>query len=356
MTLYMSKLIITDLSKSFERVRAVWKMEFALEAGELLALVGPSGCGKTTTLRLIAGFDQPDTGKIILQGRDLSNTPPEKRRIGFVFQNYALFPHMTVAQNIAYGIRFSSSYRTRVQELIQLVDLSGLEHRYPKELSSGQCQRVALARALAPHPDLLLLDEPLSALDAKLREALRREIRNIQQELKLGTVYVTHDQEEAMAIADRIAVMNAGQIEQIGTPPQIYSYPSTVFVASFIGHSNMIQGIVTSVDNLLLEIGVEGGTVSAITSAQDFRPGDKVVIFYKEEDLRLSSYGENTLLATVSLTEYHGQTMIIHLKSPIGLLRARIPANAAIHMAPGMQISVSLPAKECLIFPQNDRV
>lgn len=350
----MSELVVEDLCKSFEKVQAAENIEFTIEAGELLALVGPSGCGKTTTLRLIAGFERPDAGRIVLQGKNLSSIPPEKRCIGFVFQNYALFPHMTVAQNIAYGIRFLKSYKKRVKELIQLVDLTGLEHRYPKELSYGQCQRVALARAIAPHPNLLLLDEPLSALDAKLRESLRREIRSIQQELQLATIYVTHDQEEAMAIADRIAVMNAGHIEQIGTPPEIYSRPSTVFVASFIGHSNIIAGTVTSIDSCLLEIGIKGGKLHAITENQEFRPGDEVLVFYKEENLKLSNNGENTFAATVSLTEYHGQTMIVHLESSIGPLRARIPVDVAVSMSPGMQIPVFFPPRQCLVFASNN--
>ncbi len=349
----MSELIVEDLCKSFEKVHAVKNAAFALKAGELLALVGPSGCGKTTTLRLIAGFDRPDAGKITLRGKDLSSMPPEKRCIGFVFQNYALFPHMTVAQNIAYGIRFSKSHKKQVQELIQLVDLTGLEHRYPKALSHGQCQRVALARAIAPHPTLLLLDEPLSALDAKLRESLRRQIRTIQQELKLTTIYVTHDQEEAMAIADRITVMNAGHIEQIGTPPEIYCHPSTIFVASFIGHSNVIAGTVDSVDGSLLEIRVKGGKLRTITKAQDFHTGDKVLVFYKEEYLKLSSNGENTFTATVSFTEYHGQTLIVHLESSIGSLRARIPASSAVSISPGTQIPVFLLPSQCLVFARG---
>ncbi|HDL85073.1 MAG TPA: ABC transporter ATP-binding protein, partial [Candidatus Acetothermia bacterium] len=229
----MPELAVSDLHKSFGDVHAVNGLDLTLAEGEILALLGPSGCGKTTTLRLIAGFDRPDQGTIVLHGRDLLPLPPEKRKIGFVFQNYALFPHMTVAQNIAYGIRYAPRHTERVRELIVLVDLSGLERRYPRELSSGQCQRVALARALAPQPRLLLLDEPLSALDAKLRESLRREIRRIQQEVKLATLHVTHDQDEAMAISDRMAVMHAGRIEQIGTPSEIYSHPESAFVASF---------------------------------------------------------------------------------------------------------------------------
>ena len=350
----MPELEVRNLHKSFGGVRAVDGINLTIERGELLALLGPSGCGKTTTLRLIAGFDRPDKGTIMLQGQDLLSMPPEKRKIGFVFQDYALFPHMTVAQNIAYGIRFTASHRARVREMIGLVDLLGLERRYPRQLSSGQCQRVAVARALAPRPSLLLLDEPLSALDAKLRESLRQEIRRIQQEVKLATIHVTHDQDEAMAISDRMAVMQTGRIEQIGTPPEIYSHPKSAFVASFIGCANMIAGTVISVSEGLLEMNASGVRLCAATSDRDFYPGDDVLLFCKEEDLRLGGQDATCVVAAkVILTEYHGETIIVHLEGQIGPLRVRLPAIMASNVPVGMQVSVFFPPQACLVFPQK---
>ena len=349
----MSELMLKDLCKSFGTVRAMDSIDLTLEEGELLALLGPSGCGKTTTLRLIAGFDHPDNGQIVLHGRDLLSLPPEKRKIGFVFQNYALFPHMTLAQNITYGIRFAPGHRERVRELIQLVDLTGLERRYPRDLSSGQCQRVALARALAPWPRLLLLDEPLSALDAKLRESLRREIRHIQQEVKLATIHVTHDQDEAMAISDRMAVMHAGRIEQIDRPPEIYSHPNSAFVASFIGRANMIAGIVTSVDRGIVEVSADGISLRATVANSELNAGEKVLFYCKEENTFFGKEGGNSVSGKVILTEYHGEAIIVHLESPIGPLRVRIPAAEAMGVSAGMQVSVFFPPEACLVFPQK---
>lgn len=347
----MSELTVSALHKSFGAVHAVDGLDLTLKEGEILALLGPSGCGKTTTLRLIAGFERPDAGTIVLHGRDLLPLPPEKRKIGFVFQNYALFPHMTVDQNIAYGIRFSAHRKERVRELIGLVDLSGLERRYPRELSSGQCQRVALARALAPRPRLLLLDEPLSALDAKLRESLRREIRRIQQEVKLATLHVTHDQHEAMAISDRMAVMHAGKIEQIGTPPEIYSHPNSAFVASFIGRTNMIAGTVVSARDDVVEIDASGVRLSA--SAAGFSAGEEVLLFCKQEDTLLGEGGENSISGRVILTEYHGDTVIVHLESKIGPLRVRLPATSGEDLAVGGWVSVRLPPEACHLYPRS---
>ncbi len=349
----MPELMVSDLHKSFGSVRAVDDLGFALEEGEILALLGPSGCGKTTTLRLIAGFERPDRGRVVLHGRDLLPLPPEKRKIGFVFQNYALFPHMTVSQNIAYGIRFEPRHKERVRELIDLVDLAGLEHRYPRELSSGQCQRVALARALAPRPRLLLLDEPLSALDAKLRESLRREIRRIQQEVKLATLHVTHDQDEAMAISDRMAVMHAGRIEQIGTASEIYSHPNSAFVASFIGQANVISGTITSSGNGAVEIDASGLRLSVSAAEARFNTGDKVLLFCKQEVLRLGGAGENCVDAEVILTEYHGDTVIVHLKSRVGPLRVRISAANTIDLSTGTETTVSLPPAACHLYPRS---
>jgi len=223
-----------------------------VDHGEFFTLVGPSGCGKTTTLRLVAGFDAPTAGTVRFDGRRMDGVPPEGRNVGVVFQNYALFPHLSVAENVAYGLRFADppggeTREERVGSLLDLVDLPDAGGRDPAELSGGQRQRVALARALAPGPDLLLLDEPMSALDARLRERLRLQIKEIQSELGVTTLYVTHDQEEALAVSDRVAVMSAGAIEQVGVPREIYRRPATRFVAAFVGDNNVFEGTVRSV-------------------------------------------------------------------------------------------------------------
>ena len=227
-------------------------IDLAVEDGEFFTLVGPSGCGKTTTLRLVAGFDAPTRGAIRFDGREMSGVPPENRGVGVVFQNYALFPHLSVAENVGYGLRFADppdgeSTDERVASLLELVDLPDAGPRDPGELSGGQRQRVALARALAPGPELLLLDEPMSALDARLRERLRLQIKQIQSELGITTLYVTHDQEEALAVSDRVAVLSDGAVEQVGTPQAVYRRPETRFVAEFVGDNNVFEGRVRSV-------------------------------------------------------------------------------------------------------------
>jgi len=356
----MSDLVVKGLAKSFGDVRALREISFTLGRGEFLTLLGPSGCGKTTTLRLIAGFERPDAGKITLDGRSIVNDPPEDRQLGFVFQTYALFPHMNVAKNIAYGARLNRSISTkrRVGELLDLVDLKGFERRKPAELSSGQRQRIALARALAPRPRLLLLDEPLSALDAKLRESLRAQIRHIQQELALSTLYVTHDQEEALSLADRIAVMRSGMIEQIATPQQVYEHPQTEFVASFVGRANRFSGTVTATKDGLISVKVGEFLFSLIREeglSDDLRdsqltPGDHVSLFVKEERLQLTEMRENAISAQVALVEYRGETSIVYLKTQIGSLRARVSTKQATTLSTGSEIKVSFSSSAGLLF------
>ncbi len=244
------KITLDRLTKRFGASLAVDELSLEIGQGELVSLVGGSGCGKTTTLRMIAGFERPDAGAIRFDGRVVNAVPPRKRGVGIVFQSYALFPTMTVAENIAFGLRVAkwpaAKVYERVAEMVELTHLGGFEGRYANQLSGGQQQRVALARALARRPEILLLDEPLSALDAKIRLRLRGEVRKIQQDLGITTVYVTHDQEEALSIADRIAVMRAGRIEQVGRPQEIYGRPRTDFVADFIGISNIVPCRVVS--------------------------------------------------------------------------------------------------------------
>ena len=238
----MSAISLTGLTKSYADQKAVAELDLMIKAGELMVFVGPSGCGKTTTLRMIAGFVPPTSGTIRIGERDVTRLPPRQRNIGMVFQDYALFPSMNVRQNIAFGLEEHRVTKTeisrRVDEMLDLIRMRPLADRLPRELSGGQQQRVALARALAYRPSVLLMDEPLGALDQKLREDMQREIVNVQKQLGITTIFVTHDQQEAMALADRILVMNAGRVEQLGTPRALYDTPASLFTASFIGRSN----------------------------------------------------------------------------------------------------------------------
>lgn len=242
----MAFLEISNLQKDFEGNRVVKDFSLTVERGEFISFLGPSGCGKTTTLRMVAGFEVPSSGTIRIDGKDVVNLKPNQRNIGMVFQAYALFPNMTVAQNVAFGLKVAGRPKAEidatVQDMLKLIKLPELGERYPFQLSGGQQQRVALARALAVKPKVLLLDEPLSALDAKIRVSLREEIRSIQQKLGITTIYVTHDQEEALSMSDRIVVMHNGKADQVGTPFEIYNRPTTRFVASFVGTINVLEG------------------------------------------------------------------------------------------------------------------
>jgi putative spermidine/putrescine transport system ATP-binding protein len=259
----MSFLELTDIQKRFGETVAVEGFNLAAERGEFVSFLGPSGCGKTTTLRMIAGFEKPTDGRITVDDVDITWRPPNQRNVGMVFQSYALFPNMTVADNIGFGLKVrkrpGDAIKKRVGELLELINLPDKGNRYPYQLSGGQQQRVALARALAFEPQVLLLDEPLSALDAKIRVALRIEIRSIQRQLGITTVYVTHDQEEALSLSDRVVVMSEGRIEQIGTPFEVYNFPSTAFVASFVGTLNVLPASI--VDAARGELTVAGQPV-----------------------------------------------------------------------------------------------
>ena len=276
----MSFLDIVNLQKSFGGAAAVKDFNLTVGRGEFVSFLGPSGCGKTTTLRMIAGFEQPTSGTIRIDNRDVTNLKPNQRKIGMVFQSYALFPNMTVGGNVAFGLKVAKKspdeIRARVAEMLGLIGLPHLADRYPYQLSGGQQQRVALARAIAPKPQILLLDEPLSALDAKIRVSLREEIRAVQRELGITTIYVTHDQEEALSMSDRIVVMNDGQVEQIGNPFEIYNRPRSRFVASFVGTLNILKAEVidaaagrVAVDGqeILLQTGLPAAQGSAATLA-----------------------------------------------------------------------------------------
>ena len=248
----MSYLVLTEIEKRYGQFLALDRLSLCIEPGEFVCFLGPSGCGKTSLLRIVAGLDRQTAGRVEIDGRDCSDAPPEKRDYGIVFQSYALFPNMTVARNIAYGLR-GGDKAARVAEMLKLVGLPDAGSKYPGQLSGGQQQRIALARALAPSPRLLLLDEPLSALDARVRITLRRQIRALHDRLGLTTIMVTHDQEEALALADRIVVMNEGRIEQIGAPQEIYTKPATPFIADFVGAMNLLSATVTGEGRVRLE-------------------------------------------------------------------------------------------------------
>ncbi|BAZ68570.1 MAG: TOBE-like domain-containing protein [Pelatocladus maniniholoensis HA4357-MV3] len=262
-------IVVENVSKQFGSFQAVDQVSLEIKSGSLVALLGPSGSGKSTLLRLIAGLEMPDTGKIILTGKDATNQSVQERNIGFVFQHYALFKHMTVRQNVAFGMEIrklpKAKVKGRVEQLLELVQLSGLGDRYPSQLSGGQRQRVALARALAAEPNVLLLDEPFGALDAKVRKDLRAWLRRLHDEVHVTTVFVTHDQEEAMEVSDEIVVMNKGRVEQVGTPADIYDHPATAFVMSFIGPVNVLP----STSNIFQNNGFDSANSEMFLRPQD---------------------------------------------------------------------------------------
>jgi iron(III) transport system ATP-binding protein len=295
-------LTLENISKVFpprgagSEVTAVNNVNLDIEKGELVTLLGPSGCGKTTTLRIIAGFEFPTSGKIILDGQEINALPPHKREMSMVFQSYAIFPHLTVFENIAYGLnvqRLSKSViKGRVNKVLELVHLEGYGDRAPTQLSGGQQQRVALARALIMEPKVLLMDEPLSNLDAKLREEMRTEIRRIQKEMNITSVYVTHDQIEAMTLSDRIVVMNQGIIEQIGTPVEIYRFPNNRFVADFIGRANFVPGEVQEKNDTKLTVKALGEILELTNIQRDFKKQEAVTLIIRPEMIRIKKTGE----------------------------------------------------------------
>lgn len=276
-------------------VTAVHHVDLEIQKGELVTLLGPSGCGKTTTLRMIAGFEFPTTGNIFLDGKEINSLPPHKRDMSMVFQSYAIFPHLTVFENIAYGLNVQrlnkKDIAKRVNRVLELVHLEGYGNRAPGQLSGGQQQRVALARALVMEPKVLLMDEPLSNLDAKLREEMRTEIRRIQKELNITSVYVTHDQIEAMTLSDKIVVMNQGIIEQIGSPIEVYRFPNSRFVADFIGRANFVAGVVQAHEGHTLAVKSLGQVLNLSNVKREFQTGDEVTLIVRPEMIQVKKTG-----------------------------------------------------------------
>ena len=314
----MAFLELAGIQKMFGDVAAVLDFNLATEKGEFVSFLGPSGCGKTTTLRMIAGLEKPTAGTILVDGTDITYTSPNQRNIGMVFQSYALFPNMTVAGNIGFGLKVRKRPKAdidrRVGELLELIHLEGRGDRYPWQLSGGQQQRIALARALAIEPQVLLLDEPLSALDAKIRIVLRKEIRSIQRQLGITTVYVTHDQEEALSLSDRVVVMSEGRIEQIGTPSEIYNFPSTAFVASFVGTLNLVNAGV--IDAAAGRLSIDGQEVRTSKAVSDARSDDRVTLAVRPEGISLGDgeAGSNRLRGSVEDINFLGSIVRIRIR------------------------------------------
>jgi len=348
------RIALRGLTKRFGPAVAVDGLSLDIRPGELVALVGGSGCGKTTTLRMVAGFERPDAGDVLFDERRMNDVPPRKRDVGIVFQSYALFPTMTVAENIAFGLRVARwpepRVRLRVAEMVGLTRLDGLEGRYANQLSGGQQQRVALARALARQPAVLLLDEPLSALDAKIRLRLRGEIRKIQQDLGITALYVTHDQEEALSLADRIAVMRDGRVEQVGTPEEVYAAPRTGFVADFVGLSNLLPARVVSAAEGLLDW--EGERLRAPLGGR--ADGERVTLSLRPEKLALAApgavpAGANRLDGVVDVVTFLGPVVRVEVAVHGRPLWVDVPHGAAAALERRKAVTLTFAAGDCVV-------
>jgi putative spermidine/putrescine transport system ATP-binding protein len=345
---------LEKIRKQFGSTVVVRDFNLNVAPGEFVSFLGPSGCGKTTTLRMVAGFEAPTEGIIRIDGKDVTNLKPNQRNVGMVFQSYALFPNLSVADNIGFGLKIAGRPRAeiaaRVAEMLALIKLPELGGRYPYQLSGGQQQRVALARALAVKPNVLLLDEPLSALDAKIRVSLRGEIRELQRELGITTIYVTHDQEEALSMSDRIVVMNEGRVEQIGTPFEIYNYPRTRFVASFVGTLNILDGTIVSPDDG--KVTIDGQEIVTARGVSDAAPGEVRPIALRPEAILLNGAGDGRNRLTGKIDEVAFLGAIVRIRVRLG--------ESAVHLdtfnnpnnpppTPGQQVTVSFMPDDVLV-------
>lgn len=349
-----------SVTKRFGEIVALHELSLAIKRGEFMTLLGPSGCGKTTLLNLVAGFFSTDAGEILIDGERVNDVPTFERGIGMMFQNYALFPHMTVANNIAYGLKARHLSKTeidsRVGEVLALVKLTGLENRKPRQLSGGQQQRVALARALVINPKVLLLDEPFSALDKNLRASMQMELREIQRKLGVTTIFVTHDQSEALSLSDRLAVMSEGHIRQLGTPEEIYRRPRERFVASFVGDANVLRGCLVRIDDTYaivalgdVQIKVSSGSLQGVTTS------GPVDLFLRPEQLQVVDAGKPcATIGTIVALAYQGGHVDLHVEctaSPRSRLLVRLPGYEAMTRWPiGTQVGISVGAGEGVAF------
>ena len=339
---------VREAHKSFGNVHALAGVSLHVKDNEFFTLLGPSGCGKTTLLRIIAGFEQPDSGTVALFGEDMTGLPPYQRQINTVFQHYALFPHMTVTDNVSFGLRRLKKPENEVQritaDMLALVKMSDVANRHPAQLSGGQQQRVALARALAPHPKVLLLDEPLSALDLKLRQAMRLELKKLQRETGITFVLVTHDQDEALVMSDRIAVMEKGKIRQIGTPEDVYEHPANSYVADFIGEANLLLVDCQTVDDGIARCLFADDEIT-VAAASGVRAGEKARLFIRPERVTLEATDAAPAHGIITEVAYQGDSVLYEVKLAHGVARAVAAAHLSQRFAAGDSVRLSFPAE-----------
>jgi len=354
----MAFLELEDIEGGYEKGKPVLTgFSLRAERGELVSLLGPSGCGKTTTLRIIAGFLSPRSGRVVLDGKDVTRLPPNKRNIGLVFQNYALFPHLSVFDNVAFGLRMrkveASAARSRVEKALAMTDLAGLDGRLPAQLSGGQRQRVALARAVVIEPSLLLLDEPLSNLDAKLRVSMRAELSRIQRTLGITMVYVTHDQVEAMSLSDKVVVMNKGRIEQEGPPEELYQRPGSSFVAGFLGFDNALSGTVREAEGGSVRVEVAGTVLETRPHGnRSFEAGRRVDVLFRSEDGMIDEApSEGALEGRIVFGTFQGKT-ILYLVRAAGV-ECTVSVSGPRKFAPGERVFLSFAPENLILEPKE---
>ncbi len=362
-----AQLRLRQLTRAFGAAKAVDRVSLDVPAGAFVSLLGPSGSGKTTTLNLIAGFLAPDSGDILLDERSIADVPPHKRNIGMVFQSYSLFPHMTVAENVGFPLRMRTRLsrqdaRRRIDEMLALVQLGHLGTRYPRQLSGGQQQRVAMARALVSHPRLLLMDEPLGALDKKLREQMQVEIKRIHRSVGTTVIYVTHDQTEALTMSDLVVVMHQARVAQVGTPRVLYEAPANLFVADFLGDSNLLTATVAQVcgDEFAVEIG-SGEKMRVTRGSSAAAPGSRAVVLIRPEDISVTAAGERTagqdlLAGTIKDISYHGDTFKLDVAVGTDVLKVKVARERGAGMERGNSVFLTWRSSAVRLLPVADRI
>ncbi len=362
-----AQLRLRQLTRAFGAAKAVDRVSLDVPAGAFVSLLGPSGSGKTTTLNLIAGFLAPDSGDILLDERSIADVPPHKRNIGMVFQSYSLFPHMTVAENVGFPLRMRTRLsrqdaRRRIDEMLALVQLGHLGTRYPRQLSGGQQQRVAMARALVSHPRLLLMDEPLGALDKKLREQMQVEIKRIHRSVGTTVIYVTHDQTEALTMSDLVVVMHQARVAQVGTPRVLYEAPANLFVADFLGDSNLLTATVAQVcgDEFAVEIG-SGEKMRVTRGSSAAAPGSRAVVLIRPEDISVTAAGERTagqdlLAGTIKDISYHGDTFKLDVAVGTDVLKVKVARERGAGMERGDSVFLTWRSSAVRLLPVADRI